>query len=399
MDATQQPASVPPVDHKLEGMECQEEEQLKFSQESSEGASDENTDSQGAGAAWDVHLRDPVLVSIQKLFEDISRSATEGANNIERRGHNRHNMDLLRSLLNRCSKLSQDIERLYKDIKEVIKEEEGTDTGSAQGNYNLPEPVSCQKFGPVTILLLQKLLPAARSVGIIFVEVQSGGRLSIFACGTCFRVGTKYVMTCKHVLDEIANKGPPENAFVEFNFLKDFKTFKPIRFQFIKQVALSNIDDLDYCVLEFSIPADLTETVKTHLPALGTLVCDVEHSGTITLVGHPGGDPKVMDPNCPYPHPYVGVYRKLNPQPSQLNDPRRVTYCSLMGLGSSGSPGFNEDGDLVVMHACRYRPHDQNIEQGVKMTAIRDDLRQRNPDLCEELFPTSRGLSTTETTS
>ncbi|KAI8515531.1 PREDICTED: protein FAM111A-like [Branchiostoma belcheri] len=411
MDPTPQPASVPAVDHSLGEMEWQEEEkfsqessedQLKFSQESSEGVSDENSEEQVAGAAWGVRLRDPVMVSMCRLLKAISRSATQGAHDIKRSGYNRRNMDLLKTLFDRGYRISKEVERLYQDISAVIANEEGTDTGSAQGNYEHAAPVSCQKFGPVTILLLQKLLPAAKSVGVVFVEVESNGHLSIIVCGTCFRVGTKYVMTCKHVLDSTIKylSENPGKAFVEFNFFEDpLSPFEQIRFLIQKEVPWhSDISDLDYCVLEFSIPDGQMAEVQTMLPALGPLVCDVKHSGTITLVGHPGGDPKVMDPSCPYPHPDIGVYLKHNPQPtgdfSQLIDQRRVTYCSVMGHGSSGAPGFDKEGNLVVMHARGYRPHGQNVEQGVKMTAIRDDMRNKCPELCEELFPTPQGAST-----
>ncbi|XP_066303108.1 serine protease FAM111A-like [Branchiostoma lanceolatum] len=401
MEDTQQP-----VDHNLGEMEWQEEEeQLKFSQESSEGASDESTE-QVAGAAWAGQLKDQDLVSVRKLLKDIARSAAEGATDIRWHGHNRHNMDLLKSLFDTCYKISKDIERLYKDIAAVIAQEEGTDTGSAQGNYNPAAPISCQKFGPITILLLHKLLVAAKSVGIIFVERESDHRLIVIPFGTCFRLGTKYVMTCKHVVDQMHEyiSENPGDVRVEFNFCKDFSsTFEQRRFLITKRVpCFSDTNDLDYCVLEFSIRDSQTAEVQTELPALGHLVCDVEHSDTISLVGHPGGDHKAMDPNCPYPHPEVGVYLKLNPQPkgdfSQLNDPGRVTYSSVMGPGSSGAPGFDKGGNLVVMHARGYRPHDQNMEQGVKMTAIRDDLRNNHPDLCEELFPTTQSTSTETTT-
>ncbi|KAI8511433.1 hypothetical protein Bbelb_105330 [Branchiostoma belcheri] len=121
-------------------------------------------------------------------------------------------------------------------------------------------------------------------------------------------------------------------------------------------IKFSCIDpDLDYSVLELDIPDSQFQMVQESRPGLGHLVQKLGKGQKVTLIGHPYGEPLSMDPNCP--------------------------------VGSSGSPAFDDNVHLVGMHTRGF-PTDgpYQIEQMIRMTAIRAEVKLYQPDLCDDLF-------------
>ncbi|XP_078689064.1 uncharacterized protein LOC144920623 isoform X2 [Branchiostoma floridae x Branchiostoma belcheri] len=79
-----------------------------------------------------------------------------------------------------------------------------------------------------------------------------------------------------------------------------------------------------------------------------------------------------------------------NPEFPQ-EDPRRLTYhTGIMFHGSSGSPGFDTYGKVTLMHTRGFFPDQSRqsiIEQGVRLSAIREDARQKlAPEVFSEIF-------------
>ncbi|XP_035680309.1 uncharacterized protein LOC118418474 [Branchiostoma floridae] len=243
----------------------------------------------------------------------------------------------------------------------------------------------------ISVLLVEKLGKLARSVGVL---VKNGNPY-----GTCFRLGSKYVMTNSHVTEMAEMAGICSNAFVFLNYKKSRDFDKQpsedlLEFKVLRVVCSSQVGDLDYSLLELDIPDDQAERLPIGVGH--KIVKQAQQNTTVTIIGHPGGRPKKVDPSCPVvgPNHRITVYLKFHPELwddyAMVYDAKRNNYMSGFGSGASGSPGFDEDGNLVVMHACGYHLYDRSkteVEQGVRMTAIRDDLKQHLPaDLWDDLF-------------
>ncbi|XP_078590440.1 uncharacterized protein LOC144870339 [Branchiostoma floridae x Branchiostoma japonicum] len=234
------------------------------------------------------------------------------------------------------------------------------------------------------VLLMKKLMVHSDSVGVIARDD--------YCYATCFKVGPRFVLTNKHVIDDIGlSSGSCSGAFVEFNYLK---AFPENCFKFnVKDVKYSQ-KKLDYSVLELDIPKDQLQTVQERLPGLESLIGPTSEGSTITIVGHPDGQPKKLDVRCPVLKPndkevthYLNVlpYRTLD-----VKHPGKALYRTEFAHGASGSPGFDHDGKLVVMHAGGYRLHKEStsvLQQGIRLTAIHSDLKQKEPNLFRAIFP------------
>ena len=84
-------------------------------------------------------------------------------------------------------------------------------------------------------------------------------------------------------------------------------------------------------------------------------------------------------------------FRQENPD--LVDDPRRTLLRSSFTHGSSGSPGFNGHGRLVVMYTTGYPTEEvrhgrpSTVEQAVNIAAIREQLASDRPHLVAELLP------------
>ncbi|XP_035695598.1 uncharacterized protein LOC118429238 [Branchiostoma floridae] len=247
----------------------------------------------------------------------------------------------------------------------------------------------CSANPGIRISLMEKCCELGRSVGVL--------KKNDHRYGTCLRLGSKFVLTNRHVTEEMAKVGG--ESFVEFNYksLNDPDLFE---FKVKRVVCTSQNNESDHSLLELDVPDDQSERLP---PGLGHLIASSSKAKLVTIIGHPGGRPQEANICCPIvgsDHKNIkaiAVYLNFNPEPTgganyrMVDDPGRVTYRSVFGPGSSGSPGFDEEGKLIVMHTCGYplyKGSSSLVEQGVKMTAIRDDLEQYDHGLSAELFPT-----------
>ena len=75
----------------------------------------------------------------------------------------------------------------------------------------------------------------------------------------------------------------------------------------------------------------------------------------------------------------------------RLSDARRTLLKTTLRHGSSGSPGFDEHGRLVVMYAKGIHDmgdqHNIVVEQAVNIKAIKEFMQQTHPGLAQHLFP------------
>ncbi|XP_066296259.1 serine protease FAM111A-like [Branchiostoma lanceolatum] len=249
----------------------------------------------------------------------------------------------------------------------------------------------------ISVLMVEKLVKLAPSVGLLVKNNRPRG--------TCFRLGSRYVLTNRHVTeraDMVGMCSANDIAFVNFNYKEsgDYDYNKQslvehdlFKFKVVRVVCSSLSDELDYSLLELDILNDQFDKLP---PGLGHLIESPGAGTLVTIIGHPDGRPKEVDTSCPIigPKHSITVYLKFHPERcadyAMAYNPNRDNYKSAFGHGSSGSPGFDHDGKLVVMHACGYHLYDGSkteVQQGVRMTAIKEDLKKYlDEDVWQDLF-------------
>ena len=154
--------------------------------------------------------------------------------------------------------------------------------------------------------------------------------------------------------------------------------------------------DLDAAVIQL-------DTRLPSPPPLGSLWGEASRSTTLYMIGHDNnaGNKRVLDLQCPVKKLSDLTAETLQRCPGLVQDSQHPLFttttlltCSLTH-GSSGSPGFDEFGSLVVMFATGYPLENvrnrlaTEVEQAVNITAIRHQLQRDFPQLADELFPTA----------
>ncbi|KAI8506736.1 hypothetical protein Bbelb_151770 [Branchiostoma belcheri] len=128
----------------------------------------------------------------------------------------------------------------------------------------------------------------------------------------------------------------------------------------------------------FSNSGDEAERIDS-LPLLGRSIPESEDDRKmVVVVGHPHGGSKKVD-FCPI----AGVVEKYaihvrSPNLIQADTRKPLYHTGVMFHGSSGSPGFDMYGNVVLMHTRGF-PEGRSksrIECGVLLTAIKDHARQ-----------------------
>ncbi|XP_013913939.1 PREDICTED: protein FAM111A-like [Thamnophis sirtalis] len=235
--------------------------------------------------------------------------------------------------------------------------------------------------GSLSCKLVRILAKNMDSVGFI------GRRISGYFqwVGTCFVLRGRYILTCHHVIRDIVGEGiEPKDwgnrikqlARVTFCY-ETFSYEEPHRME--PWFSLENWfeiadEDLDFAVLK------LEENGSNSHPPPGLLhlLSPPQLNGPIFIIGHPKGEVKSMDvclvvsiPErdkaigdhlqkhkdicvCSY-RPEKCIHR-YNPENFKRyrNDLNIVTYDTCFFRGSSGSPVFNQNGELVALHAAGF---------------------------------------------
>ena len=243
---------------------------------------------------------------------------------------------------------------------------------------------------------LEDLNEIAQSVGAIFILDHADHRHFV---GTCFRIGTEYIITNKHVMDGITNMAK-DRVYVNFNFKKAGQADS--KRSFVKGVLMCSAE-LDYAILRMENcheqlpPCIFSHGISIMNPASPDSNWSVLDDKFLRLIGHPRGEPKQMDLMCTInARPQSGLecwcytLRRREEFEGEAvkdynegKDRRRRTYqSSKFFKGSSGSPGIvclNDKKWLVVLHARGFRDAENNffVEQGVLLTEIYKDVQKQ----------------------
>ena len=274
---------------------------------------------------------------------------------------------------------------------------------------------------------LKELAEIVQSVGAVFLLDIAKQPLLV---GTCFRIGTVYIITNNHVSEEIVkSQGKENDIFVDFNFEEAGQSHSERRS--IGELVV-NCKDLDYAILSMNEPSEkLPPCIFSH----GVSIMDPEKGDwrmlagkPVRLIGHPQAEPKQVDLKCivdARPQSGLECYTytarrgeqfegEAAKDYSEITDQRRGTYQSSDFFhGSSGSPGLvllNNKKWLVFLHTRGFRTSRGKfyIEQGVLLTEVFKDVRKKieqaqrgssrgdnllNDIRLEDLFPSVDGVT------
>lgn len=132
-------------------------------------------------------------------------------------------------------------------------------------------------------------------------------------------------------------------------------------------LASSPVSKLDYVLLQ--IESDLTQTLNLDdnkiTPTQWNINTNLSKTEGINILQHPNGESMKLSITC---DGITGVY----PQ-SGL-----VQYINKTAGGSSGSPCFNEQGQLVALHHAQRSRYFGTIREGILFTSIYQDLAQKS---------------------
>lgn len=235
---------------------------------------------------------------------------------------------------------------------------------------------------------VEELAEIAKSVGVV-IKIEDGG--SLFLAGTCFRIGTKYIITNKHVYDKLYEIRPG-TVFIDFAFKKgEAPSPRGQRYE-VLNVLVSSSEELDYAILKLREPP---HELPPCIFSTGVTIMDPSKNPhlmlqgqKLRLIGHPSQQRKKVDPICPvFTIPQDGpTYHRYSLRMETflaLTDQRRETYhVSNFFFGASGSPGIlfeNDQKYLVVLHTKGFfleDPKRSSIEQGVLFTEIVKDVQE-----------------------
>ncbi|XP_053253875.1 serine protease FAM111A [Podarcis raffonei] len=261
----------------------------------------------------------------------------------------------------------------------------------------------------ITVKMLKKQATLSQSVGYIKWGIsRKEGE------ATCFVLCNSYILTCHHVVRSIVGEGIEEKewaskiskaAHVTFSYEGDH----PKDEDFFSLEEWFEIYDV---VLDFAILKLKENGNKSRLPAgLVKLCFPPPFDGLTYIIGHPGGETKSLDAcsvvtvckrqkesldrwqqgneaehsntNCGY-DPKSCIHM-LNPGvfSDVCNNPDVLTYDTSFFWGSSGSPVFDRDGQLVAMHAAGYVYGNNSkqrsiIEFGYLMTSILSVIEKKD---------------------
>ncbi|XP_078598131.1 uncharacterized protein LOC144874135 isoform X2 [Branchiostoma floridae x Branchiostoma japonicum] len=225
---------------------------------------------------------------------------------------------------------------------------------------------------------------------------------------TGFLLSKRKILTCYHVLkkmDEATERHPSLDLYtatfvvssVEHHHNRYHHHRREYKVSFPLTAWLCHCEDLDYAILQLLVN-DETASCIDNLPCLGHYISDsVDDRNMVVVVGHPYGGSKKVD-FCPI----VGMDQRYiidaqfgNPELPQ-EDPRKPLYhTGVMFHGASGAPGFDTNGNVMIMHTTGFYPdpdarRQSIVERGVRLSAVREHARQMlAPEVFSEIFPQS----------
>ena len=162
-------------------------------------------------------------------------------------------------------------------------------------------------------------------------------------------------------------------------------------FEFSNRLPLcqDDVSGLDYAILELDSEPD-----PDLITPLGLFISDISAATRfVVVIGYPFGGPKELN----YAHmaridDTFAIHVKFgNPEAPTPHPDKALYQTNSMYYGSSGSPGFDKDANIILLHTKGYFPyHDRPsvIEQGTKLTSIVEHARSNLTGAkFDELFP------------
>ncbi|XP_078583876.1 uncharacterized protein LOC144866389, partial [Branchiostoma floridae x Branchiostoma japonicum] len=211
---------------------------------------------------------------------------------------------------------------------------------------------------------------------------------------TGFLLSKGKVLTCCHVYKAM-NRAfwtfPDSGLYTATFFVSVGKEYKV---PFHSEMLMCWSEDLDYAILRLAVGNEIERNLDS-LPPLGSFISERDDDRKmVVVVGHPNNESKKVD-FCPIAgvdeHNVIHIrFPNLIPWPADVRKP--LYHTGVMFHGSSGSPGFDTYGDVMLMHTRGFPDHQSLIECGVRLTAIRDHARQTlPPEDFSDIFPLSAG--------
>ncbi|XP_078581899.1 uncharacterized protein LOC144865204 [Branchiostoma floridae x Branchiostoma japonicum] len=212
--------------------------------------------------------------------------------------------------------------------------------------------------------------------------------------GTGFLLNKGKVLTCYHVYRRMSRalwSVHEASQYTATFFVSGEREYK-VPFESPASLLKCYSEDLDYAILQLAVEDEMARSLES-LPLLVHFISESEDSRKmVVLVGHPSGGSKVVDFGL-----IAGVAKRYvihirYPDMIQEDARKPIYDTSVMFHGSSGSPGFDTYGNVVLMHTRGFLDDGGQscIERGVRLSAIRDHARQNlAPEVFSEIFPAS----------
>ncbi|XP_078662985.1 uncharacterized protein LOC144906514 [Branchiostoma floridae x Branchiostoma belcheri] len=212
--------------------------------------------------------------------------------------------------------------------------------------------------------------------------------------GTGFLLSKGKVLTCYHVYDLMYRArfgSPPEASQYTATFFVSVGREYKIPFEAPAAIRICHSVDLDYAILQLAVRDVEMGRNLEGLPLLGHFISEsIDCRKMVVLVGHPSGGNKVVDFACVAGKLQCFVVQTRFANLLQEDEHKPLYDTSVMFHGSSGSPGFDTFGNVVLMHTRGFFPDKSSkslIERGVLLSAIREHAHQTlAPQVFNEIF-------------
>ncbi|CAH1267350.1 ANK1 [Branchiostoma lanceolatum] len=213
-----------------------------------------------------------------------------------------------------------------------------------------------------------------------------------YGSGTGVLLGKRTILTTHHIFNEMTKAikrcKDPNRYRVSFESVGN----EPITCNIAPKQPLSTDSSLDYAILNLELETGHQSEADPSILPLGACISDsIEKNDMIVVVGHTDRDKKK--------HIDFSILSGLSERygihvlfpPGLPIFPRDDTCKGFVFEGSSGSAGFDRNGNLVLMYTRGFSPIENEaclIEQGVRLSSIREHAhRHLTGPVFQELFP------------